>query len=323
MIYSSSNAKDIAEQASNWLMRLNAKDMDEEERAALARWLAQSPQHRLEFDRMQALWHDLEPLRERHAVMAELQAGRAAQRGTARKRMLRVSFAGCAVAILGWFAVQALVAESGSIREIHTGRGELQSIALDDGSLIELDADSNITLQISADVYRVHLKQGNAFFTVAHGIIRDIGTRFGVSAEGTTPTVGVLDGEVEVQNSRVPFLHLGPAWRLIAGQGAALPDDGGIEPLGGHPEAQFAWRSGLLVFDRTTLAEAVQRISRYHTATITVDAQASGLQLSGAFNSGDLQAFLWGIQQIHPVSVSNRDGRIQILTRQPRPLSAD
>ncbi|MFZ2525223.1 MAG: FecR domain-containing protein [Candidatus Ferrigenium altingense] len=326
MFHSPTNAAEnaIAEQASRWLARLNSKDAGEEERAAFAEWLAQSPQHRLEFDRVQALWNDMEPLRNHPSVIAELQAARPALRRVMFNLTMRFSFAGFAVVLLCWIAFQLLPPEFDAMREIHTARGEIKTIALEDGSVIEMDADSTISLQTGANSYRIRLKQGNAFFTVAHrplrtfevyvghGIARDIGTRFGVSIEGNIPVVGVLDGEVEVKNSRLAFLPIGQAKRLMAGQRAALLESGKIDFLSGDLDAQYAWRAGQLVFDRTSLAEAVQRISRYHDAKIMVDAEAGALQLSGTFKTNDLQAFLWGIRQIHPLVVNNSDGHIHI-----------
>lgn len=331
MFHSPANAAEnaIAEQASRWLARLNSKEAGEEERAAFAEWLAQSPQHRIEFDCVQALWNDMEPLRNHPSVIAELQAARPAQRRVMFNLTMGFPFAGFAVVLLCWIAFQLLPPEFDAMREIRTARGEIKTIALEDGSVIEMDADSTISLQTGANSYRIHLKQGNAFFTVAHrpsrtfevhaghGIARDIGTRFGVSIEGNIPVVGVLDGEVEVENSRLAFPPIGQAKLLIAGQRAALLENGEIDFLSGNLDAQYAWRAGQLVFDRASLAEAVQRIGRYHDAKITVDAEAGALQLSGTFKTNDLQAFLWGIRQIHPLAVDSSDGHIHISATPP------
>src|SRR3546814_3574117 len=48
----------VAEQAAEWLVRLDSQDCTEAERAAFESWQAADPMHAVAYRQAQAMWHD-------------------------------------------------------------------------------------------------------------------------------------------------------------------------------------------------------------------------------------------------------------------------
>src|SRR3546814_19939416 len=64
----------VAEQAAEWLVRLDSQDCTEAERAAFESWQAADPMHAVAYRQAQAMWHDS------HAVIRNSMALRRAAR---------------------------------------------------------------------------------------------------------------------------------------------------------------------------------------------------------------------------------------------------
>ena len=147
----------IAERAAAWSARLRAGDMGRTEQQEFEAWLADDPAHRKEFEQIEALWGEMEPLRSHGMVAAEL------RQRTPRRRFSvvpRYAFASLLAAATGWlFWLQAYPE-----RTVQTAQAELKSITLADASKIELDADTALTLRETPFFTEVRIEHGSAFF---------------------------------------------------------------------------------------------------------------------------------------------------------------
>lgn len=257
-----------------WFVRLESGDADAGQRADFARWLAQDPAHRREYERLAGVWRDLDrvpdprPARRRSAVT--------------RRGLLAGAGAAAAVAVAVAFTP---VIGSGTIR---TGTGERRSLTLDDGSLVDLDAGSGITPAFTPADRRVRLVDGRARFTAAAGRDRpftvtcgdhSVTTRdaaFTVHGHTEGVVVAVEHGTVEVARHGIHQATLGAgACRIhgAAGPGTPVPDGVTIES---------AWRQGRLVFRDQPLAAVVADLNRYHPARIVLwGAALAGLRVDG------------------------------------------
>src|SRR3546814_6567868 len=76
----------VAEQAAEWLVRLDSQDCTEAERAAFESWQAADPMHAVAYRQAQAMWHDS------HAVIRNsmAQIGRATSE---LQSLMRISYA--------------------------------------------------------------------------------------------------------------------------------------------------------------------------------------------------------------------------------------
>jgi transmembrane sensor len=82
------------------------------------------------------------------------------------------------------------------------------------------------------------------------------------------------------------------------------------EPLG-EIEQHLSWRSGLLTFRDTPLAEAVAEFNRYSERKIVIeDPRIANLQLGGIFRSTNIDPFIQLLEQGFPVRATQEGNRI-------------
>ena len=165
----------------------------------------------------------------------------------------------------GWFALVAstllLIAAVATAwwqfgRSTHsTGLGEQRSIALRDGSTIELNSDSRVRIRLDEHQRTIELLRGQALFHVAKdasrpfivhadtAAVRAVGTVFDVYRKDTGAIVTVVEGRVSV----MPHTEtLGAAvQRTQAAEHASIPDD---SLPGSQEQQELADRSGGEVF---------------------------------------------------------------------------
>ena len=76
-------------------------------------------------------------------------------------------------------------------------------------------------------------------------------------------------------------------------------------------EQHLSWRSGLLTFRDTPLAEAVAEFNRYNERKIVIeDPRIAGLQLGGIFRSTNIDPFIELVEQGFPVHATLEGNRI-------------
>lgn len=113
-----------------------------------------------------------------------------------------------AVLALGWLALDRWVLNPTYIR---TAIGEQRSVVLPDGSIVQLNTNSELYIEYTPSVRQVRLPQGEARFTVAkdeqrpfivktpQATVRALGTVFNVQTAPRGTDVAVLEGRVEIR----------------------------------------------------------------------------------------------------------------------------
>ena len=77
-----------------------------------------------------------------------------------------------------------------------------------------------------------------------------------------------------------------------------------------------AWEAGRLMLNNEPLSEAVERVNRYTNKPILVDPAIANLRVSGAFNAGDVSAFIEAITSYFPVeATTSPDNQIVLQKR--------
>jgi transmembrane sensor len=306
----------IEEEASLWAARIDGGGLSDRDRAELAAWLAAETEHR----RVLACYCDLSAQLDAQLTLRDRPAG-----GARRTGRMALGALAAAAAIVVFIAVLA-----GRPRELATKTAERQAIALDDGSRVELNAQTSLAVDFRRDERRVRLVRGEAWFRVARmparpfvvetpaGVVRVTGTEFNVrAAPGEQVEVTVLAGTVHV---RAPGLA-GTDEVVTPGRQAVMS--------GGHVAVQslregaaqdaVAWRRGQTVFDNTPLGDAIERFAAYHARTITVDPAAADLRLGGRFSLDDLDGFLESVESVLPVHVLHGPDRSVRIVRSRSP----
>ncbi|MET4730728.1 transmembrane sensor [Lysobacter enzymogenes] len=281
---------DLAGQARAWVARLASGEIDESELSAFAAW-REAPAHREAFARQRALWRALAPMREAFefapepsdaattvtAMPAAASPAIAARTFAAapRARRRRVAAWGLATAACLTAAIAAAPTLALSLRSDYRTGAAPQRYALDDGSILALDADSAVAVHYDRQQRRIALLRGNAWFQVAHGdarafrvealggAVRDIGTAFEVRRLDASVQAAVSEGLVEVASgTRAPV-------RVAAGQWVSYGEDAPVSAPRTVATADIAgWRRSELSLDAVPADEALRRIARYRDAPV-------------------------------------------------------
>ncbi|OWJ64665.1 FecR family protein [Inquilinus limosus] len=293
------------DQALEWFVRIHSGEASAADRAAFEAWLATDPAHGREIDALAGLWADLGRIPDPRP--------RATSRAKAplfgRRRVLAggLAFAGLGGAV----AVTGLPAALTS--DIWTGTGELRTVMLEDGTRVDLDAGSALSLAFSDSLRQVSLDRGRALFTVAKDPARPfrvaagpgrstaLGTQFVVHRWAGEVTVAVTESAVSVT---APGADGVAEARVAAGEQVSYGPAGlgAVRRAGG--QAETAWRRGKLVFEDRPLRQVVAELGRYRSGTVAMtDGALAELRVSGIFDVSDPDAALDAITRTLPVRV--------------------
>lgn len=302
------------EEASLWAARVANGNMTPDERAAFDTWMNSHPSHRSAF----APYDQVNRRIQSHfAAKVTATIDVVAREHILRRRRKRFACLGAIAAIL----VIGIVFLSIPRKTIlSTQIGERRMTSLNDGSTLELNADTELVVQLEPNQRLVHLTRGEALFNISKdprrpfivstpsGNVRVTGTVFNVRAAGPEKClVAVLEGTVSVTPSTAPD-H---STSVSAGKQACIAQDAVAVTSLSEAELQdtVAWRNGQLVLSDTPLAEAIARFSAYHSRPIIVSPAVASLPLGGRFSLSDLDGFLDSIQAILPVKVVRPAGQ--------------
>lgn len=300
-----SDSNNVRQQAIAWLVSQQSGTFSAAERLEFERWLAANPEHERVYRQIAAVWEGLPNPR------IELSAARKSRgRWLLRNYQLGLGVAaGLLLAVgLGIWEGWPLVDDS----VFRTAKGESRQITLGDGSLVELNSDSELALHYDWDGRRLELLRGEALFNVAPGKlrpfevvagggrIRDIGTRFDVSVGSTQNRISVLEGAIDLRLSATGEQRQTRAGQAMTYNSATVLS----EPVVADVKALTAWRSGKLIFRNTPLAEVIRELERYHSVHFRlVDPSLAFLPLGGVFDNKDLERFLATLEVVLPVDV--------------------
>ena len=222
--------------------------------------------------------------------------------------------------------------ELASVRDFKTGYGQKTSLTLSDGSIIILNANSEMTFSNkteSKNEVDVWLK-GEAFFEIKHltgrakrmfvvhtkdGTITDIGTRFSVNTRSDSTSVALVEGAVNVRINSDRLSSKKSTGYLMH------PGDLALFAKGGHqvrirkvnPAVYTSWISNKLVFDHTPIAMAARRIeANYGVKVIINDSRLLKRNISGLVRNNNLNALIEGLSKILRVPVRQVKNKVII-----------
>lgn len=288
----------IDARAGRWLAARDAGTSTPQEAQEFQQWLDSDIRHRVAYLRIEASWRradrlvDLRPLD--RVVNADLLAP------PASRARWPLALAACLVAVMAgglWLYQQHF-----SWQQYQTRVGGFSRIVLEDGSVIDLNTDSDVRVRLRDDRREVKLLRGEGRFQVApdskrpftvaaaDAAVRAVGTAFTVRLHGSDQVdVLVSEGKVAVESARVQHTP-----QLSAGDAAVvLPDRVSVSRV--EPQLlarRLAWTSGRLEFRGETLGEAVQEFNRYNRRQIRLsDANLAALRVGGSFGATDPESF--------------------------------
>lgn len=248
-----------------WFVRLRDEQASEADRAAFTAWRKADPAHERAWHELEAIWGALD---QRSSAKIAVPAAAA----SAPRRRPLTPWRSLAVAAMLLLAVTASLRlqPPGLFADHRTGIGERRTIALADGSRVELRPGSAVDIEIDGARRAVRLVSGEAFFSVARdenrpfvvsagqGEIAVLGTAFDVKiAPSERVSVVVTESKVAVSAGG------GAAVRVSAGQEVSY-DGRGVSPVrAADLDTAQAWRQDQIVFHDAPLDTVLSELSRY------------------------------------------------------------
>ena len=203
--------------------------------------------------------------------------------------------------------------------------GGRETLALADGSRIELNTDTVMRVAMTHERRSVWLDSGEAYFQVKHDVQRpfvvmvgdrriiDLGTKFVIRRDESRMKVAVLEGSVELdavgaQADRVPKLLKSGDVAVATGNTVSIS-----RKTQRTLANELGWQRGVLVFDNATLAEAAAEFNRYNREKIVIaDPSAAQIMIGATLPQNDVQAFVRVAQKIFGLRVERQGDNIVI-----------
>jgi len=334
----------IAAEAALWVARLHGPNRSREMELQCLEWQSRSAVHRHAFERCTETWMEF-PNAARAAGYEPSSPDRFApeERGGGQaKRTRRGLFMLAAVA--GVAVVVGLSVRWDGTTAYRTAIGEAQTVVLADGTRMSLNTDTRVRVDIGSKQRTVQVDGGEAAFEVAKDARRPfvvraagsevvaLGTVFSVrfiprsSSAAESLAVTLVEGQVAVRSAAGATGGIAPAAQLVMRpgervhfvKGAAGKAAARQEVDRPRMEQVLAWKRNEVVFDGTSLAEAVDEMNRYSRQPVVLagDLAQEGWQVSGQFRTGDNAAFANALAMLHGLVVHENEGRLE-LSRKP------
>lgn len=295
----------VDEAAADWIARRDTGAWSAADQAAFDQWLASSTRHRVAWLRLDAAWDRADELAGPRKVLLP-------------RRSWLAAAAIAATLLVGVFAAVELGPE-----RYATTVGGARAELLEDGSRLELNTDSRVSVRQTGEVRRARLERGEAYFTVSPDAGRPFvieagdysiaanDSAFSVYRQGASVIVAVERGQVAVRRRDLPA---GAAEPVICTAGSLLearPEATRLLKAPTRIDRLLSWRRGLLAFDDTRLAEVVAEFNRYNRTQIVItDPALADARIGGAFRPTSLDAFIRILGEDLGVQARREDGRI-------------
>lgn len=322
------------EAASRWVLKISDGALSVSDQAALKTWLGEHTKHRKILLEVAAVWDKSDAL----TRLSDLFPHEYNSYPTQRLRWLQPwrlivnVAASLAVLVIGGlllFNVIDFQAESIPISHYETEIGGRKTVLLPDGSELELNTSTELTVNYTPSARIINLARGEILVRVAEDrdrplsvvtkdrIIQAIGTEFLVEiAADDQVTLTVTDGEVVIGVRRSTFGLLVPndagvtvedfdfvppvllhrdLNTVVAGEQIVM-SSGDTERraiTADELEVKLSWQNGRLIFSSEPLERVLKEVERYTTVKFyLIEESLKSKTLTGRFRTGDVEALL-------------------------------
>lgn len=375
----------IYEEACEWFIDYRAGDLDDATRYAFDCWLRKSPEHLRAYLELAAIWNEgpmldpegkfdrdtlitqaasdsdnvvelsnsrdgIDAKQDVAARTAQVQVQAQAQAHAEHFRSRRRRFAAIAASIV--FAATAAMLYLPTVRAptYATAIGEQRSLALMDGSTVELNSRSKIVVRYTKQGRDVELLQGQALFRVAKDaarpfivkigatFVRAVGTEFDVYQKRDDTVVTVVEGRVAIltdhsialpehgvqsavndethrSNLEFPTIAPGQVGNIMVAAGEQLTVTPKVIQIAEHPNIAnaTAWTQRQLVFESASLADVADEFNRYNDRQLKVgDRRLETFHVSGVFSSTDPASLIRFLRARPELRVIETESQIRI-----------
>lgn len=305
------SGNDVRSDAARWFSLYRSGDMTGTQTEIFEAWLRNSPAARAAYERIKRNWvllgnlegdPEISALRERDARHFDY------------SRRIRWSLAAAAAVLLvissstvpnapGISGAHPQAGNDTGAQTFRTGPSQRKSATLADGSIVTLDANTELRVVEMRTRRRIDLIAGHAFFRVAKDIARPflvtaidktvhaIGTAFDVRITGATVTVTLVEGRVRVDQP-TGFLRAPHSADLVPGRRLVAASDRGWTLTPVNPAQEMSWLQEPLTFVRDPLVQAMAEVNSTSSKKIVfVGGAVPTTLIVGVFRPGDVDSF--------------------------------
>ena len=325
-----SNKEAALQQATTWLVKLGGDAVSSETKAQFFAWLDASELN-------QQAYIEIEGLSGKLDVVNQLSPDDVSPvrhwLSTAFGRRGQLSALLCLLVIVALGVL--LSSQPGDLSEYEyvTAVGERRDFRLEDGSLLQLNTDSAVSVRMDDSRRLLTLRRGEAYFDIAPnphrplivqtrgGVVRVLGTQFNIRQTGPGSIVSVVEGLVAVaapgEASRMEKRDFKSDLTLAANQQTQLIESQVIAPpIDIDSDNIVAWRQGQLIYEDNTLAEVISDLNRYFPGTIRLSEPSLGdLEIVGVINLQNQTATLAALEATFGVQVVQVSEQLTVIRR--------
>ena len=338
-------------EAAAWLARLEDPDFSREDHAQWLAWVETDPEHARAFDSIVSCSSRLDELSGRlrglpFPAAAELRSdtydaqapiSEYVYRESKRRQYMRgpwLWYGTAAAVALVSMTVHVLTGTSITPGDGHpysyaTAESQHETAQLEDGSTIQIGADSTVTVSFSRQQRTLILDKGEALFNVrkeadrpfvvvaGNGTITAVGTEFNVRRDSDRVVVTVTEGSVTVSQRDEPAVATGAAFAATSdgrrnksatlgmGEQVTYDSEGLADVSATDPSIATSWKEGRLQYLREPMRFVVAGVNRYSSTDIVIaDSEVGGLLFTGTVFDGQTEEWLEGLEKVLPIEVA-------------------
>lgn len=319
----------VAEVAAVWFARLQDDAASAEDWLAFEAWLAETPAHAAAYETLERIWVDLDI--DAEAINAALKriepVSLAKHRASRWPRRTWLAVGAAMAAGLALAVVGPGLMPPAPTQTYETALGETRQIELRDGTKVQLNAGSRLTVRFERRARHVEMADAEATFDVTHDAarpflievgdqqVRVVGTAFNLRQRSGQVVLSVSSGLVEVRPIDTPTavpVRVAAGQRLSHQKGSDASHVTRVDA-----EAAYGWTKGQLVYDAAPLQEVAADLSRSLGMVVRVaDSQTARLKFSGVLSLDDRAALLRRLEAFVPIRAEQTGTEIVLRRRE-------
>lgn len=296
----SNEEREVVRSAARWLALLESGSASEEDHAELQHWRDSAVNN-------ERAWQKAQQLRQRFSSLpANLAMATLDRPDEARRAALKSILGVVVLAPAVWLLGRQLPLEVWRA-DLHTAIGEHQRLTLADGSVLQLNTDSAVNVDLSAR--QIKLIRGEIALNVPGSAPLTIEGPYGrivlsqgevcVRLDESDCRVSVVRGSVQVQPLQ------GPALLLQAQQQISLFRNG-AGPVTAFDAMLPGWRDGVLTAQNQPLGDFLRELGRYRPGLLRWEPELEALRVTGSFQLDNTDRVLSLLAASLPVEIHRR-----------------
>lgn len=305
-----SDKHDPLNEAVQWYVKLTSEDSTEDDRQSWIVWLDKSHVNKEAWD---GLTHSLSKFKSippslGMTVLNRKQGAENLGRRTSLKNMaLLLAFGTPAIYFLRELVISQFVYDY--VTEI----GERKTFTLPDGTVITLNTNTAVSVDISRSTRNITLHTGEMLVSTGHstgfpepitiktsfGFVMPIGTKFSVREFDGFSQVALLEGKLKISP-----LNLSKFTYLEKNQLVNVYKEY-VSEKNTFYLTDTMWAEGYIIVDNIPLEQLIDELSRYYRGILICDSTVKKLKVSGTYSVDDVNGSLQTLAHNFPVSIQS------------------